>query len=424
MPGFKAHSKEDATIDITVDPSFTGILRGVTDYDGECTELEGTCRLTVHRPIRIRQFRIVLEGRCKVKIKSGSTVGVPTSEGLECRTVIYRTHDFLEQDMTLDPGSFVYPFKFDLPPDLPATFHGKRGAIRYRLRSHIKQLSRVSSMFSGNDVSVKKELPIRRCLLNDLPVMGLVERVQGKDYPEKLVYHAQAPTLVYREGGLIHLDLHLQVKEPHHLVRSVTCALRERVHYRTTGQQSLTCQSASLTDESFPLGWSTFYPSKDPDYDPTQPQTYNAVFRVCPRVNSDTAYRLLRVSHHVAVNIMLEKEPHDTCMTPPPTLSRSSSSSSISSIFSLGRSSSPGPATEDIKLTTGNGGTHHVVKRDDGREVNQFLCSLELPLVVASRERCWEGDMPSPPAYKSAEEPPSYGQTLEQLPPVPFYPTS
>jgi hypothetical protein len=48
------------------------------------------------------------------------------------------------------------------------------------------------------------------------------------------------------------------------------------------------------------------------------------------------------------------------------------------------------------------------------------LCSIEVPLVVTSREHTWN-EKPSPPSYDQVEEPPSYNSSLESLPRAPTY---
>lgn len=226
----------------------------------------------------------------------------------------------------------------------------------------------------------------------------------------------------------------------------------------------------SKTEELFPLGWSTFYPSQSPDYSPYEPHNYNAIFRLCPRVNADTETRLLKVTHAIVVNIMIEEHaptaedaasvtsaeehtskeyiqqienalalaaetslsyslptpPSSEPSTPPP-LSRTSSSSSLSSLFSSIRRShhhdksysAPSSRRSSISL-----GTMTPRTKQQQHKTHLSLCSLELPVVVTSREHVWDGAMPSPPAYDTIETPPSYFHALEQLPAVPVYSSS
>ncbi|KAF7721185.1 hypothetical protein EC973_005132 [Apophysomyces ossiformis] len=432
--------KEDVTIQLHVDPSFTGILYGLANDESEGCTINGSCVMTVHHPTKVRRLLVSFEGRCKVRLKAP---GMPKTDGIERRTLISQSKFFLDDvPSLLEPGEYSYPFTFDLPANLPASFRGKRGYIRYRLQATLCRPLFVTDLHTSHDIT------LRRCLMSDmLSMTHLNETVNGTNHTDKLQYSATAPTIAYREGGLIHLSLAMELIRPSTcVVRSVTCALRERIQYRTTGQQALTCQSASKTDDLYPLGWSTFSPADEPDYDPTKHQEYNAVFRLCPRVNADTNTRLLRVTHSFILNIMVEErdgaesDAEDTMPsmteiasvadteTPShsrpstPSLSRSSSSSSISSLLSLRRAH----AQEDVvreattKLSSLNLSSTSS-KRHRQKAAALTLCSLELPLVVTSREQFWDGDRPKPPAYQTSEEPPSYGQSIEQTPPVPCY---
>lgn len=220
----------------------------------------------------------------------------------------------------------------------------------------------------------------------------------------------------------------------------------------------------SKSEELFPLGWSTFYPSRSPDYDPAAQHDYNAIFRLCPRVHGDTQTRLLQVTHAVVVNIMvdtnkpigtpsetphasddelddasingdddkpsvqqLEHMPSPPSSRPssPPPLSRSSSSSSISSIFSIRRHATTPPSSRRSSVSSGCSGSAPAMTMAMPKQQTQkslVMCSIEIPVVVTSREQIWDGAMPSPPAYNSNEVPPSYFSSLEQLPAVPAYP--
>ncbi|CAO3598652.1 unnamed protein product [Absidia cylindrospora] len=330
-----------------------------------------------------------------------------------------------------------------------------------------------------------------------------VETVHGKKHTNKIRYSATAPTMAYREGGLIRLNLAMQLQQPdHYTMKSVTCALRERIQYRTTDSQSHTV--AMRSDDVFPLGYSTFCPDQAPDYDPAKHQDYNALFRLIPRVNADTNSRLVKVSHSLVVNILLERihgagggdddqdsddggnvtddtdhhqsmdeddgytswasdqtddktrfsqrllqqqqqqqqqheEPSGSAsetrscpsspthahppapMTPPhsrassPSLSRSSSSSSIASIFSMKNKSHDDLHKLENKAAQG--------KHKHRSNNSVIICTVEVPLVVTSREHTWEGQMPKPPSYlqTASEAPPGYHQSLESLPVVPTY---
>ncbi|KAI7901080.1 uncharacterized protein BX663DRAFT_516251 [Cokeromyces recurvatus] len=461
MPHLKASNKEDATIIIGLDPSFTGVLRGVAHDESEGCTVKGNCIVKVNKPIKVRRFWVWLEGRSKVTLKS-NTYTVASSESTESRTLYSRNIHFLGDDgltQILTPGQYIYPFSFDLPPSLPASFRGKRGYIRYRLQAVIYR-----PMFAS-DIQVSRDIPIKRCLLNEeTPIAELRETYEGRHHTNKLHYTATAPSITYREGGLVRLNLTMQLTRPEtQSIRVVTCALRERIQYRTTDGQANTV--LSKTDNLFPLGYSTFYPNQSPDYDPKEKADYNALFRLCPRVNADLNSRLMKVTHALVVNIMVEdscKEDNDDdycesmydteatesewaseddrigdvkyhpvespASTPPnsapssPVLSRSSSTSSLASIFSLGRNHSNEDAMTSIPTIKNTRRKHkHGSHHKDNNEPRLILCTLEIPLVVTSREHIWNEKPNLPPSYDAVEEPPSYNSSLETLPRAPTY---
>ncbi|GAA5815701.1 hypothetical protein MFLAVUS_009215 [Mucor flavus] len=473
MPHLKNSNKEDATIVLGLDPSFTGVLRGVAHDESEGCTVKGNCILKVNKPIKVRRFVVWLEGRCKVTLK-GNGYSVANTEGIESRTLYSKDQHFLGDDgatHVLMPGEYMYPFSFDLPPSLPASYRGRKGYIRYRLQAAIYR-----PMFAS-DIQVSRDIPIKRCLLNDnTPMAELRETYEGRHHTNKLHYTATAPSISYREGGLIRLNLTMQLIRPEtQSIRTVTCALREKVQYRTTDGQANTL--LSKTENLFPLGYSTFYPNQSSDYDPKEKADYNALFRLCPRVNADLNSRLMKVTHALVVNIMVEdtskeededesayetdatesewaseedrggsshadiKSSNESPGTTPPTstpnspiLSRSSSASSLVSMFSLGRSlpNTPGNNIAEsingdehgsmstiptIKSTRRRSHKHH--KDPNGPRLT--LCTLEVPLVVTSREHTWSEKPNAPPSYDAMENPPSYDTTLEDLPRAPTY---
>ncbi|KAI9274210.1 hypothetical protein BY458DRAFT_507526 [Sporodiniella umbellata] len=456
MPHLKTTHKEDATIQLELDALFTGILRGMAHDESEGCIVSGNCIVVVHKPIKIRRFIVWLEGRCKVTLKS-TGYGVANSEGSESRTLYSKDLHFMGDDgltQTLMPGQYAYPFRFELPANVPASYRGKRGYVRYRLQAAIYR-----PMFA-HDIQSSRDVPIKRCLMNDGTRMGdLRETLEGSQHTHKLRYSATAPTIAYREGGLIRLNIEMQLQRPEtQSIRTVTCALRERVQYRTTDSQANTV--LSKTDNLFPLGYSTFYPSQEPGYDPKAKADYNALFRLCPRVNADLNSRLMKLTHALVVNIMLEDaeqdegpeeddetEANDTdwasederqidtkhsspASTPPhsapnsapnsapssPVLSRSSSASSITSIFALGRSADGPEELASIPAIK----TYRKSRPKKQPSPYLTLCTLEVPLVVTSREHTW-AENHRPPAYEAVQEPPSYHSALDDLPRAPTY---
>lgn len=462
MPHLKTTNKEDATLQLELDPSFSGILRGVAHDESEGCTVTGNCIVMVNKPIKIRRFIVWLEGRCKVTLK-GTGYSVSNNEGTESRTLYSKDIHFMGDDgltQTLMPGQYAYPFRFDLPPNVPASFRGKRGYVRYRLQAAIYR-----PMFA-HDIQASRDVSIKRCLMNDGTHMGDIrETLEGTQHTNKLRYSATAPSITHREGGLIRLNMEMQLQRPEtQSIRTVTCALRERVQYRTTDSNANTI--LSKTDNLFPLGYSTFYPSQEPGYNPSEKADYNALFRLCPRVNADLNSRLMKLTHALVVSIMVEDtkpdeheeesayetEATDTewcsederqidtkhsspASTPPnsapnsapssapnsPVLTRSSSASSITSIFSLGRShngyTSGGEELASIPAIKNH---RRRPKKKETHGPHLTLCTLEVPLVVTSREHIW-AENHNPPSYDDVQEPPSYHTALDDLPRAPTY---
>lgn len=447
MPHLKA--LEDANLVIELDPSFTGVLRGMAHDESEGCSVNGKCILNVNKAIKVRRFLVWLEGRCKVTLKSNTYANI---DGSESRTLYTKDIHFLGEDgqtNILSPGQYVYPFTFDLSPNLPASFRGKRGYIRYRLQAAVYR-----PMFAS-DIVVSRDIPIRRCLLNDQRMANLRETYAGIHHTNKIHYTANAPTISYREGGLIRLNLVMQLLKPEtQIIRTVTCALRERIQYRTTDSYGQT--ALSKTDYLFPLGFTTFYPSKAQDYNPKEKSEYNTLFRLCPRVNADLNSRLMKINHALEIRILVqdtnpeEEETNESCyetdvtesewaseddhqhrdikqkslredipvaaQTPPEDvspISRSSSASSLVSLLSLGRHNKDDSMVSLPSLKT--------TKRKQKRRhhgPSLAVCSIEIPLVVTSREDTWNTKN-TPPSY--VDEPPSYHSTVNTLPRAPTY---
>ncbi|KAI9323491.1 hypothetical protein BX666DRAFT_1887460 [Dichotomocladium elegans] len=439
-----ALSRDDASVELQIDGSFTGILRGRTDDMSEGCQLKGVCVLHVHKPLRVSKLSVFFEGQCKVSIKTSTTVGKPGLEGAESQILIRRALSLnknQKEAVEFQPGDYTYPFRFDLPSTLPASFRGKRGFIRYRLEAVVYRPPSFVIVVN-KQIRTRMDICLRRCLLSDTILnIPLMDTIHGEDHTDKITYSATAPTIVYREGGLVPLNLMLCLDHPDsQSVQSVTCALRERIAYQTTGQQSMSYQIVSRTDDLYPLGWSAFYPSRSENYNPHQKQEYNAEFRLCPRVNADCNMPLIKISHVLAVYIVVrdttvgivdhgasrDSSPVPSSTTPP---HRCSSTSSLESLVkeaanaissTIKRKSVDSTHLEDSPPLSPKSITS-IACREHLKQHHMYVCSLEFPIVVTSRERYWESNYPTPPAYGPAGDPPTYRQTLVQLPPAPAY---
>jgi hypothetical protein len=425
-------NRDDVLVDIDIDPSFTGILYGLADDESDGCIVKGTCTLHVVKPFKIRRLFISLDGKLRVNIKSAVSLA-PASEGVEIRTLISKHKHYHGEDgqtKVLQPGDHVYPFEFELPSTLPATFHSKHGHIAYRIRLSIHR-----PMFT-NDITAKKEIVLRRCLMNEFAsVSHATERMEGV-YEELMHYQASAPGMTFREGGLIKLNLNFDLLHPYtSSIREVSCALQETIQYRTTGVQSVNAHASSKLDIMLPLGVSTFYPSKSADYDSSETHDYNAVFRVCPRVNADTNTKLLKVTHKIVIKVSIEDRSNKEMVKPKQRKSKSAPSTPacsdnededydpIQSSASSIRSQSSATSSSSVVLPM----TLPKPRPFRNRSSNQLtswpvrMCTVEMPLVVTSREYVWEGEMPTPPVYEIEECPPSYFNSVVSLPPLPDY---
>ncbi|CAM0142348.1 hypothetical protein VKS41_002166 [Umbelopsis sp. WA50703] len=424
-------SKDDVSIDIEIDPSFTGILYGLADDESDGCIVKGNCILHVAKPLKIRRLFVSLEGKLRVNLKPPVSIA-PASEGVETRTLISKHKHFHGEDgntKILNPGDYVYPFEFELPSTLPATFVSKHGRITYRIRTSVHR-----PMFN-NDITAKKAIVLRRCLMNEFASINNTERIEGV-YEELMHYQATAPDMTYREGGLIKLNLNFDLLRPYSsAIREVSCALQETIHYRTTGVQAVNAHASSKLDIQLPLGVSTFFPSKAPDYDSSETHDYNAVFRVCPRVNADTNTKLLKVTHKIVVKVSIEdrsvkdfQKPSKRKVKSAPTTPACSDNeeepeeevhSSASSIRST--SSSTSTSSMVLPLTLPRPKTFRHRSHNQLASYPVQVCQIDIPLVITSREHVWDGEMPTPPVYEIEECPPTYFNSVVTLPPVPDY---
>ncbi|KAH8550513.1 hypothetical protein BGW37DRAFT_497097 [Umbelopsis sp. PMI_123] len=428
-----SRNREEVTASIDIDPSFTGILYGLADDESDGCIVKGACKLHIVKPCKIRRLFVSLDGKLRVNLKSTVSM-TPASDGVETRTLISKHKHYHGEDdqmEVLQPGDHVYPFEFELPSTLPATFHSKHGHITYRIRLSIHR-----PMFS-TDITAKKEIILRRCLMDGFaPISTASEAVEGV-FEQLMHYHASAPGMTYREGGLVKLNLNFDLLNPYtSSIREVSCALQETIQYRTTGVQAVNAHSASKLDIQFPLGCSTFYPSKAQDYDSSETHDYNAVFRVWPRVNADTNTKLLKVTHKLVINVSVEDRSNKEIYSETKPRSKSAPTTPacsdneeeddddiVQSSSSSIRSTSSTTSTSSIALPL-NLPRPKPFRSRSTVHINTYpmrTCKLELPLIVTSREHVWEGEMPTPPAYETEECPPSYFNTVVALPPVPEY---
>jgi hypothetical protein len=555
-PNMKSyHKSEDLSLYLKIDKEFRGIIRGFAYDESEGCILSGELVLVIYRRSKIRSLETSFEGQVCVGFKTTNSVGVPTTNGTETRTICRRSITHFNEDTVrrnrnslikstmIEPGTYKFPFKFSISAALPHSFKGKYGTIQYDLGA-----TATRTLFS-NDIHIVHPIMLRRCLMNDLdPVAAPSQQVTGSMHPELVAYSATAPAMVYCEGGLLTLGLNVRLKNPaKYSVSMVTCGLQERVFYRTTGRRSLTNQPMHYNECTFPLGCSTFFPSKHAEYNPFQLHDYNAIFRLYPRVQPDNKSSLIVVQHSLLItmcidnndimaakkrkgsgdsvasntstkagksilsHLTLKQQDHNLSRSMPdivlssnhrnntgnghhrhgsltPSLSRSPSPDElslssgsqeyISSTTSLGMAveqlqsfqsnlvrvtSRKLTPQEEIEACTTSNATvtensasnsstaaapapppqsrrerlyqqighslaiHHHLNplhfRRDSASDGMYECSLNVPIIVTSREEYREGQVPPLPDYQTAAQyPPSYLASIQTLPPVPVYP--
>ncbi|KAK4516803.1 uncharacterized protein ATC70_011782 [Mucor velutinosus] len=309
------HKSEEISLSIEISPDFTGILRGFAHDESEGCTLNGELLMTTTRCVKIKRLETVFTGVCRVNFKTTNKMGVPTSDGTESRGIYRKKMAHLGETAeaaasygsnspltTFEPGTYKFPFSFKIPPSLPHSFKGKHGSIEYELDAYVTR-----GIFS-TDVHISKPVTLRRCLMNTpSPVARNTQTVIGRKHPDIVKYSATAPSMVYCEGGLLELGLNVELKDPdRYSIRIVTCGLKERVVYRTTGKSSLTNQAMHYNESSFPLGCSTFFPSQHPEYNPADLHNYNAIFRLYPRVHTDNKSSLIVVHHILMIRMIID----------------------------------------------------------------------------------------------------------------------
>jgi hypothetical protein len=301
------HKQQPVSLEIVIDPSFRGILRGVAHDESEGCTLTGQLVMTVHQHTKVRRLETFFSGHLEVEFKSTNSIGVPTADGTESRSFYKKTIVHLEDHADYQPGTYHFPFSFDIPAATPQSFNGKHGSITYQVAANLFRTS------FNSDVHTSHPITLRRCRMNSInPVAPATQTVKGLMHPDIVTYSASAPSMVYCEGGLIKLNLNVQLKDPkRYRVRVVTCGLQEIVYYRTTGTRSLTNQTCHHEEITYPLGYSTFFPSKHPEYNPSKLHDYSAVFRLYPKVNTDNRSSLIVVHHAMFIRMLIE----DTVMT-------------------------------------------------------------------------------------------------------------
>lgn len=109
-------------------------------YPGQ--DVQGEVQLQVKDEVKIREIRLKFEGAANVRWtenrgtgKHRRTVTYSSSELYFNQVVHCQSPPNGEDRMMLQPGSYRYPFQFQLPPDTPSSFEGHCGRVRYYVKA-------------------------------------------------------------------------------------------------------------------------------------------------------------------------------------------------------------------------------------------------------------------------------------------------
>ncbi|KAJ2956420.1 hypothetical protein NQZ79_g7741 [Umbelopsis isabellina] len=349
-------------IDIELDSGFTGILQE-SAYDGDNIQLNGICHLQLEKPLKTRGISIQFMGILKVDVRKGLSLNTEASDAIEKR-ILAEDCQFLSGDgtfiFTIPSGRHQFPFSFAVSTSLPPTFHTERGQILYTLKASAKRILL-------NDLICERPICLRRCLTSRLSsLLNTRDHIEGLQ--DGLAFSVNTPVIVFREGGQLNLRITLaliDVENAH--ISSIRCGFKESISYRTSGAKSLHRSTRQASDISFPLGMKHIA-CKERD---ETPQAHDIDLRLIPRIHTDMSTNLVKVKHFVCFEIMAQRHGVDT----------------------------------------GYQRLESWSKR----------YKIELPVIVSSKEKFWDGRMPSPPPYSREEEPPQYIDSLTHLPPTPEY---
>nr|XP_022329045.1 arrestin domain-containing protein 17-like [Crassostrea virginica]XP_022329046.1 arrestin domain-containing protein 17-like [Crassostrea virginica]XP_022329047.1 arrestin domain-containing protein 17-like [Crassostrea virginica] len=165
--------------------------------------ISGKLVVELDAQMHMREIRLKFKGVADVHWTETETTGTGSNQRTE--TVSYTAHEsYFEQrvpvygkgvgmgeDNCLPPGQHVYPFTFQLPPNIPSSFEGGEGFVRYSIKGTIdkpwkfdhdtKRLFTVASPLdlneypnAANEVQNQKQKFICCCCCKSGPLSGMI----------------------------------------------------------------------------------------------------------------------------------------------------------------------------------------------------------------------------------------------------------
>ena len=126
--------------------------RGGVFHGGD--KLMGVVRIMINgNPERIRDVKMCYKGQCETHITRLESTGQlppnPQHKMANYRsTEVYLNHNTYlcggpGSEFELEPGYFEYPFQLTLPLNLPPSFEGSHGKVRYMIKASIKRRGKI-----------------------------------------------------------------------------------------------------------------------------------------------------------------------------------------------------------------------------------------------------------------------------------------
>ncbi|CAH1761757.1 12302_t:CDS:2 [Entrophospora sp. SA101] len=387
--------KKDVSLEIIIDSEFDGIIYESSDESSGC-KLKGKLILKSKKSITIKSLTFLFIGRATVAC--GPPLSSSRPEYCEIEEILQRQcvfHQTEHSDKRISAGAHEYHFEYDLPGNLPPSFKGSRGKIEYSCHAILAR------PIFNNDVIVKKEVMIKRCMINETATIQphQLSSFTESTLDEKIHYQINSPMISFREGGLVSMELSLKPLDSNISIEFIEYGIKEQIHYHTTGEHAMSV-IASINEDRFPLGKKTISIDPNTDYDPN---IIPINFRLCPWVNCDIESQLIDVSHKLSFTIGYKERVKDFTIVEAENVF--DDDENTGQTHSNQRFSIPLKSTIDRSHPASNTTTKS--KRVE----------FEIPLVITSKSN---GKFPQAPSYSEVDEPPAYIYTT-MIPPPPEY---
>ncbi|CAG8455956.1 8907_t:CDS:10 [Ambispora gerdemannii] len=303
--------KNAISLEIEIDENFTGIMYGTPDESAGC-QLKGKVVLRNKKTFTAKQLFLVFTGQ--ICVTCGPLMS-SRPEYYEEQTLYRKLCYFLSTEHTnkqIPSGTHEFYFEFDLPGHLPTSFKGTRGKIEYYCHAFLDR-----PVFYSNMSSEKSIITLKRCLMKINTTMedesaGTSFNINrdsinnARSFSEGMLdnnnvqYQISTPVIAYCEGGLVSVDLFLKPMNSDITIESVEYGLKEYTSFHTTGEASLISVTASIYEETFPLGKRKIKLGERANMIPIH-------FRLFPRVKCDLETKLIELNHKLSFTITVRE---------------------------------------------------------------------------------------------------------------------